>query len=128
MLLLLLRPTDHLFYQDLKTVFLTVVPLPQDVLHVVVGLLAMFVSVVAFRRSPASFTAVVLGLTLSLVMEAFDLYDGNLMVSRYDWSASLRDLVTTNLLPFAIVWYNRSRDVRDSGDEASRPGLRFGRG
>lgn len=111
--------TDHSFYMDAKTWLLSVLPVPKPVIHVVIGLVALAVAVTVLRRSGASFTALIPGLLLSLVMEGFDLHDDKMMINRFRWVESVKDLVVTNLLPFGIVLYNRSAG---SGDDVAGEG------
>jgi hypothetical protein len=84
-------------YQIFKLGWLAVLPLTKDAIHIYIGFLCLLVALILFRRSLSSYSALVPGLVVSLAMEVFDLRDG------YDWLASLKDVVNTNLIPFVLV-------------------------
>jgi hypothetical protein len=84
-------------YQIFKLGWLAVLPLTKDAIHIYIGFLCLLVALILFRRSLSSYTALIPGLVVSLAMEAFDLRDG------YDWLASLKDVINTNLMPFVLV-------------------------
>ncbi|MGH9360976.1 MAG: hypothetical protein ACRD2T_03605 [Thermoanaerobaculia bacterium] len=93
-------------YQDFKLLWLSVLPLTKDAIHVYIGFLALLVALILFRRRITSYWALVPGLVVSLAMEVFDLRDG------FGWGASLKDLVNTNLIPFLLVQLARWRLIR----------------
>ena len=84
-------------YQIFKLGWLAVLPLTKDAIHIYIGFLCLLVALILFRRSLSSYTALIPGLVVSLAMEVFDLRDG------YDWLASLKDVINTNLMPFVLV-------------------------
>jgi hypothetical protein len=84
-------------YQLLKLWLLAALPLTKDAIHVYVGFLCLLIALLVFRRRLTSYQALIPGLLVSLVMEIFDLRDG------YDWAASVKDLINTNLMPFVLV-------------------------
>ena len=84
-------------YQIFKIGWLAVLPLTKDAIHISIALLCFLVALILFRRSLTSYAALIPGLVVSLAMEVLDLRDG------YDWLASLKDIVNTNLIPFVIV-------------------------
>lgn len=84
-------------YQIFKLGWLAVLPLTKDAIHIYIGFLCLLVALVLFRRSLSSYSALIPGLVVSLAMEVFDLRDG------YDWLASLKDMINTNLMPFVLV-------------------------
>jgi hypothetical protein len=84
-------------YQLFKLGWLAVLPLTKDAIHIYIGFLCLLVALILFRRSLSSYTALIPGLVVSLAMEVFDLRDG------YDWLASLKDVINTNLMPFVLV-------------------------
>lgn len=84
-------------YQLIKLWLLAAVPLTKDAIHIYIGFLCLLIALIVFRRRLSSYTALIPGLVVSIVMEAFDLRDG------YNWQASLHDLVNTNLMPFVLV-------------------------
>jgi hypothetical protein len=88
-------------YQLFKLWCLDILPLTKDAIHVYIGLLCLLVALVVFRRRLGSYQALIPGLALSIAMEILDLRDG------YPWSASVHDIVNTNLMPFVIVTLTR---------------------
>lgn len=84
-------------YQLLKLWLLAALPLTKDAIHVYIGFLCLLVALIVLRRRLTSYWALVPGLLVSVTMEVFDLRDG------YGWTASIHDLVNTNLMPFVLV-------------------------
>jgi hypothetical protein len=84
-------------YQLFKLWILAALPLTKDAIHIYIGFLSLLVALIVFRRRLTSYQALVPGLLVSILMEVFDLRDG------YDWAASVKDLVNTNLMPFVLV-------------------------
>jgi uncharacterized integral membrane protein len=84
-------------YQIFKLWVLAVIPLTKDAIHVYIGFLCLLVGLVVFRRKLSSWQALIPGLVVSLLLEVFDLRDG------YSVSASLHDIVNTNLMPAVLV-------------------------
>lgn len=87
----------HSGYQIFKLWVLAVIPLTKDAIHIYIGFLCLLTALIVFRRRLSSYQALIPGLLISLAMEIFDLRDG------YGWSASVHDLVNTNLMPFVVV-------------------------
>ncbi|HYO16077.1 MAG TPA: hypothetical protein VE685_22995 [Thermoanaerobaculia bacterium] len=90
-------------YQIFKLWWLAVLPLTKDAIHVYIGFLCLLIALIVFRRRLTSYWAVVPGLVVSVLMEILDLRDG------YDWVASAKDLVNTNLIPVVLVTLARLR-------------------
>lgn len=84
-------------YQLLKLWLLAALPLTKDAIHVYIGFLCLLVALVVLRRRLTSYWALVPGIVVSVTMEIFDLRDG------YGWTASVHDLINTNLMPFVLV-------------------------
>jgi hypothetical protein len=93
-------------YQDFKLLWLSVLPLTKDAIHIYIGFLALLVSLILLRLRITSYAALLLGLVVSLAMEVFDLRDG------FSWVESVKDLVNTNLIPFVLVQIARWRLIR----------------
>lgn len=87
----------HSGYQIFKLWVLAVIPLTKDAIHIYIGFLCLLTALIVFRRRLSSYQALIPGLLISVTMEIFDLRDG------YGWSASVHDLVNTNLMPFVVV-------------------------
>jgi hypothetical protein len=90
-------------FQDLKLAIVNTLGLARDGLHIYVGVLAFFASVLLLRRSARSFTALLPGLVLALLVEAIDLRDDIAGYGYPRWGASLHDLWNTMLIPIALV-------------------------
>jgi len=84
-------------YQLFKLWVLAVIPLTKDAIHVYIGFVCLLTGLLVFRRRLSSYQALIPGLVVSLLLEVFDLRDG------YSVSASLHDIVNTNLLPVVLV-------------------------
>jgi hypothetical protein len=84
-------------YQIFKLWVLAVIPLTKDAIHVYIGFLCLLVGLVVFRRRLSSYQALIPGLVVSLLLEVLDLRDG------YSVTASLHDIVNTNLMPVVLV-------------------------
>jgi len=90
-------------YQLFKLWWLAVLPLAKDAIHVYIGFLCLLVSILVFRLRLSSFRALILGLLVSLAMEALDLRDG------FAVRESVKDVLNTNLMPFVLVLLARWR-------------------
>jgi hypothetical protein len=90
-------------YQIFKLWWLAVLPLTKDAIHVYIGFLCLLIALIVFRRRLTSYWAIVPGLVVSVLMEILDLRDG------YNWVASAKDLVNTNLIPVVLVTLARLR-------------------
>ena len=90
-------------YQLFKLWWLAVLPLTKDAIHIYIGFLCLLVALILLRRRLTSYWALAPGLLVSIVMEILDLRDG------YNWAASAKDLVNTNLIPFLLVTLARWR-------------------
>jgi len=84
-------------YQLLKLWLLAALPLTKDAIHVYIGFLCLLGALIVLRRRLTSYQALLPGLLISVTMEVFDLRDG------YGWTASVHDLINTNLMPFVLV-------------------------
>jgi hypothetical protein len=93
-------------YQDWKLLWLSVLPLTKDAIHIYVGFLAFLGSLLLLRLRITSYFALLPGLVISLAMEVFDLRDG------FELAESVKDLVNTNLIPFLLVQIARWRLIK----------------
>jgi hypothetical protein len=94
-------PTSE--YQLFKLRVLHVIPITKDAAHIYVGMGCLFLALLVFRAPLRSYRALIPGLIAALAMEVFDLRDDQASLGHLRWSASLKDLINTNLLPFALV-------------------------
>ena len=90
-------------YQLLKLRVLDAVPIAKDAAHIYIGFACLLLAVVVLRRPLRSWQALIPGLVATVVMEAFDLRDNRADGMAYQWRASLRDVVNTNLVPVVLV-------------------------
>ena len=90
-------------YQQLKGQILAVVGLSKDAVHLYIGLGCFLLSILVLRFSPTQYRSLILGLVVSLGMEALDLRDNVRYRETTRALASLHDLVNTNLLPYLTV-------------------------
>jgi uncharacterized membrane protein (DUF2068 family) len=93
-------------YQDWKLLWLSVLPLTKDAIHIYVGFLAFLGALLLLRLRITSYFALLPGLVISLAMEVFDLRDG------FELAESVKDLVNTNLIPFLLVQIARWRLIK----------------
>jgi hypothetical protein len=96
-------------YQLLKRQILEVLPLSKDAIHIYIGVGCLLLSIFLLRRHPAAWSSLLLGLVVSLGMEALDLRDN----VRYPVTVRIvegtRDLLNTNLAAFLFVLVSRIR-------------------
>lgn len=99
-------------YQLVKLKVLDVIPVSKDAAHIYVGMGCLLLALLVFRIPLRSYWALVPGLIASLAMEVLDLRDDRASVGHFRWSASLKDVVNTNLLPFVLVFAARMSLIR----------------
>jgi hypothetical protein len=96
-------------YQLLKRQILEVLPLSKDAIHIYIGVGCLLLSVFVLRQHPAAWSSLLLGVVVSLGMEALDLRDN----IRYPLTVRIvetaRDLLNTNLSAFLFVLATRLR-------------------
>ena len=102
-LLALAESGMHSPYQQLKNEILAAVHLSKDAVHLYIGIGCFLLSILVFRFAPTAYRSLLLGLLVSLGMEAMDLHDNVRYEETTRALASLHDLVNTNLLPYLIV-------------------------
>jgi hypothetical protein len=96
-------------YQLLKRQILEVLPLSKDAIHIYIGVGCLLLSIFVLRRHPAAWTALLLGVVVSIVMEALDLRDNVRYPLTVRLVESARDLANTNLAPLLFVLVTRLR-------------------
>lgn len=84
-------------YQIFKLWLLASLPLAKDAIHIYIGFFCFLLALIVLRRRLTSYSALIPGLLVAVVMEVFDLRDG------YAWLESLKDVVNTNLIPFLFI-------------------------
>jgi hypothetical protein len=84
-------------YQIFKLWLLAALPLAKDAIHIYIGFFCFLLALIVLRRRMTSYSALIPGLLVAVVMEVFDLRDG------YAWLESVKDIVNTNLIPFLFI-------------------------
>ena len=72
----------------------------------------LFVALLVFRAPLRSYRALLPGLLAALAMEVLDLRDDRAGLGHFRWTASVKDVVNTNLLPFVLVTIARLGLIR----------------
>ena len=99
-------------YQLFKLRVLHAIPVSKDAAHIYVGMSCLLLALLVFRAPLRSYRALIPGLIAALAMEVFDLRDDLVSVGHFRWSASLKDVVNTNLIPLVLVTVARLGLVR----------------
>jgi hypothetical protein len=105
-------------YQQFKNQVLTTVDVSKDSVHIYIGIGCFLISILVFRFAPTAYRTLLLGLVVSLVMEALDLRDNFRYRETTRALASVHDLLNTNLLPYLVVVGLR---LRLGVEKSSRP-------
>jgi hypothetical protein len=90
-------------YQQLKTQILAAAGLSKDAIHIYIGVGCFLISILVLRFAPTAYRSLVLGLLVSLAMEAMDLRDNVRYRETTRVMASLHDLLNTNLIPYLLL-------------------------
>jgi hypothetical protein len=109
-------------YQQLKNEILAAVGLSRDSVHIYIGIGCFLISILVLRLAPTAYRALLLGLVVSLVMEALDLRDNVRYRETTRVVASLHDFFNTNLLPYLIVVSLRLRRAPPAEPAAKKRG------
>jgi len=89
-------------FQEYKLQLVQLLHLAKDAIHIYIGFACFMLAVALFRRSPRTIQALIPGLILSLMLEVLDLRDDLVSRGHLRWSASLKDIVNTNLIPVVL--------------------------
>ena len=89
-------------FQEYKLQIVQLFHLAKDAIHIYIGFACFMLAVALFRRSPRTVQALIPGLILSLMLEVMDLRDDLLSSGHLRWSASLKDIVNTSLIPVVL--------------------------
>jgi hypothetical protein len=108
----LLAAVETSKYQLFKLRVLDIIPVSKDAAHVYVGMGCLLLAVLVLRAPLRSYWALLPGFIAALTMEVFDLRDDLASVGHFRWSASLKDIVNTNLLPLILVTVARLGLIR----------------
>ncbi len=102
-------------YQNFKLVILDVLSLSRDAIHIHIGLLIFFLTVVLWRRGQPDILALLPVFLVAGGMEVLDLRDDFGSLGYMRWSASLHDLINTTFWPILIVisskWFMKRENL-----------------
>ncbi|MDB5696233.1 MAG: hypothetical protein JWN21_1776 [Sphingomonas bacterium] len=99
---------DWIYWKSWLSLYLKV---PDDMLHVQVGLLLLTVAALALRRAPWDWRPWLVTLTIESANEIFDVFQTAYSTSEGNWSSAWHDLWLTMLWPTVILlcfpWLSR---------------------
>lgn len=90
-------------YQNLKLNILSLLDLSKDAIHIHIGLMALFLAVVFWKKGRIQITCMLPVMAIAVLMEALDLRDDVNSLGYMRWSASIHDLINTIFWPFIII-------------------------
>ncbi|MBA2404851.1 MAG: hypothetical protein H0V66_08780 [Bdellovibrionales bacterium] len=102
--MLLMIPSQ---YQSIKLFIIELLSLSRDAIHVHVGFLALMLTLMVTRKKMHHWSVLLPGLALSLLMEALDFWDELNTIGHLLITASVHDVLNTNLIPFLLVLWSR---------------------
>jgi hypothetical protein len=88
--------------QELKLLIVQNLHLAKDGIHIYIGFACFMLAVTVGRRSARSYQALLPGLVVSILLEVLDLFDDFHSLGHLNWSASLKDVVNTNIVPAVL--------------------------
>ena len=98
--------------QTFKLEIVEMLGISKDAIHIYIGVACLLVSLTIGRRRPGSFGSLLLGLIVSVALEAVDLADDYIHRGVLIWLPSVKDVVNTNLIPLVMTlvmrWRRRS--------------------
>lgn len=92
------------WYQQLKPVLTNFLDLSKDAIHIHIGFVCLVITLLIIKRKLNSWPVLLPGFIVSLIMEIMDLRDDYVYGGNLNFSASLHDLVNTNLIPLILVF------------------------
>lgn len=104
-------------FQEFKLAIVSATGLSKDALHIYVGLLVFFGVVVLLRRRVGSPGPWLAALCVAAALEVMDMRDSFASMGRWDWAASLHDVVNTLFWPTAILLLARSGRIAMQGNQ-----------
>ena len=110
--------TSH--YQLIKIHILSFSNLSKDAIHIHIGLIVLFISMLILRKYLGSLKALIPVLIVATAMEALDLRDDLNSLGRLRWTASLHDLVNTLFWPVVIVLMFKMRFIKAKFEQNPR--------
>jgi hypothetical protein len=99
------------WYQALKPVLLELLGLTKDAIHIHVGFFSLVLVLIVSKLKLSSWKILIPGFCLSLLMEIHDLRDDYVYGEALHFSASLHDLINTNLIPLVLVLMAKSKKI-----------------
>lgn len=94
---------DSSFVQSLKLDIMGFTGLAKDALHIYVGLGVWLLAAALFRRSITTLRPWLAVLVVACVIEAFDAFDNWVQFGRWNYLASLHDVINTLFWPTVLA-------------------------
>lgn len=101
-------------FQSLKLQFIDIVGLSKDAVHIHIGLLVFFLSVLLLGKGKITATCLFPVFLVALGLELLDLYDDFSSVGYLRWQNSTHDIVNTLVWPASIVVYSKFKQATKS--------------
>jgi hypothetical protein len=100
------------WYQQLKPILLEFFHLSKDAIHIHIGFLCLVVFLLVSKRKLGTWPILIPGLSLSILMEILDLRDAYVYAGTLNFSASLHDLINTNIIPLVLVILEKRKNLK----------------
>lgn len=107
-------------YQNAKLEILSILELSRDSIHIHIGLIVFFATVVLWKRGYVKASCLIPVAVVASLMEILDLRDGYIHLGYFRMAAvtaSIHDLINTMVWPVVIVllaWMGRLKDARNA--------------
>jgi hypothetical protein len=99
-------------YDHLKNFIVTLLHLSKDATHIYIGFFSLIAAVVILRKPLTSSIVLLPGLLISFGIEVLDVLVDYLEAKPIRWTASVHDLMNTNLIPVLLVtlafWFRKT--------------------
>ncbi len=89
-------------FQAIKLQIVKILSLSKDAIHVYLGFGAFALTFLLFPRLRKSYLVLLPGFLLSVLLELLDLRDDLLYLGYFRWTASLHDIINTNMIPIVL--------------------------
>lgn len=88
--------------QAIKLVIMSATSLSKDALHIYVGLMVCFFTMLILRRYARTFVPLLVVFMIACMGEVLDMRDDLYSLGYWRWGASLHDVINTSFWPFVI--------------------------
>lgn len=99
-------------YQEIKPIILNFLDVSRDAIHIHIGFACLALVLLVTTKKLSSFSILLPGFIVSLLMELMDLRDYYNFRGRFIFVDHLHDLVNTNLIPFILVLLAKRKKIR----------------